>query len=343
MTDLPYISDLNLKIGGEIKESAEDFIVEEIPLYLPSGEGQHIYLLIRKRELTTADIERELTSIFNISDKDIGYAGLKDKKAITTQWFSLSLGANYPIDEIKNLIEERIEGVEVLELGRHSNKLKIGHLKGNKFTLKISNTISSPLSISNKIIQELKQQGIPNFYGSQRFGSKGDNALIGKEVLLGKKKVKKRWLGKMYLSAYQSKLFNEWLSHRVQAGDFSTILEGDLLQNIEGGRTFQINDFNQSVEEFNNFIISYTGPIFGNKALSPSGTPQEIEEEILKREEVSLEDFKKSRLQGTRRIARLPLHDLEIIDSSEDSIQLSFSLPAGSYATIVAREFIKNT
>ena len=341
MTDLPYSTPLELSTGGVIKEVCEHFKVDEIPLYEPSGTGQHIYLLIKKINLNTADIERSLCKLFDISDKDIGYAGLKDKKAITTQWFSLSLGATANIHEVQEKIENNIEGIKVLQASKHLNKLKTGHLIGNRFTITVSGVNNTALENAVKLVEIISKHGLPNFYGPQRFGAKGDNAIHGKELITGKKKVKKHWLKKIFLSAYQSELFNKWLTYRIADGLFNELIPGDLLQNLDGGRTFPLDEERNHREEFKQNLITYTGPIFGTKVTGPTLLAKEREDKVFSTEEISEDDLKSVKLQGTRRSAKVFPVDMKV-EQGQEGIILSFSMPAGSYATVVLREFTKN-
>ncbi|WP_372654571.1 tRNA pseudouridine(13) synthase TruD [Halobacteriovorax sp.] len=343
MKTLPYITPLELSIGGSIKDEPSHFIVEEIPLYEPEGQGQHIYLLIKKTDLNTSDVEKSLATLFDISDKDIGTAGMKDKRAITTQWFSLSLGANSNTEEVCKKINENISGIEILKSSKHVNKLKTGHLIANKFTITISDIKENALVVSKEIISLINKNGLPNFYGHQRFGSKGDNAITGKEIILGNKKIKKHWLKKIFLSAYQSELFNIWLTQRIEDGLFNELVPGDILLNSDGGRSFPFDIEKTHLEEFNKNDITYTGPMFGSK-VSPAKEEEKVREDnVFNAQGISLDQLKNVKLQGTRRAARIFPKDITIKEPLEDnSITLSFTLPVGSYATILLREFTKN-
>lgn len=342
MFELPYITSKELKTDGKIKEEPSHFLVDEIPLYTPSGDGQHVYLLIQKTNLNSSEVEEQLAKLFNITSKDIGSAGQKDKCAITTQWFSLSLGATANLEQVCEEVSKNIEGIKVLKSSKHINKLKTGHLIGNKFTITISETNEDAYLTAQKIANELKVIGIPNFYGHQRFGSKGDNAISGREVLKGQKKVKKNWLKKMFLSAYQSELFNKWLSQRISDNLFSSLIEGDLLQKSEGGRSFPFDKEKSHDKEFINHEVTYTGPIFGSKVNGPTHLAKEREDKIFTVEDISIDEYKKNKLQGTRRAAIVFPEDLTINQSSTNNLIISFSLPSGSYATILIREFTKN-
>jgi tRNA pseudouridine13 synthase len=337
---LPYISNTNLKTGGVLKSSPSDFIVEEIPLYFPSGEGQHIYLLIEREGKSTKEVVDDLRVLFQIKETDIGYAGLKDKHAITIQWFSLSLGATASEDETSKKITDNLEYAKVLKSSKHTNKLKNSHLIGNKFKIILRDCDENCLEIALKIREELLQKGIPNYYGKQRFGSKEDNHITGKKVLLKEKVIKKHWMRKLMLSAYQSHLFNLWLSDRISTNRFNKIIPGDLLQGINQQRPFPYSPDKDHDKEFLNKEISFTGPIFGSKVSKPLEEALLIEESILTSEGVNLDTFKEMKLPGSRRLAHIFLKSLEI-EENENNLTFEFTLSKGSYATSLLREFTK--
>ena len=164
-------------IDGKIKTELEDFIVEEIPLYEPSGEGEHTYFAVRKRNLTTMEAIRRISHALKVSDRSIGYAGLKDAKAITTQAMSIE---RTPPDRLLNL---ELPNIDILWAKRHRNKLRIGHLKGNRFHILIRDVRPNALHIAREVFEHMKEKGVPNRFGEQRFGTKGDSHLIGKAFL----------------------------------------------------------------------------------------------------------------------------------------------------------------
>ncbi len=178
-TELPYLTTDLSGIGGVIKRYDEDFLVEEIPLYSVSGEGTHTYFTIEKRGLTTLAAIRLIARALGRNARDIGYAGLKDAHAVTQQMLSIE---HVEPTRIKSLGLSRIR---VLSVSRHGNKIKLGHLSGNRFTIKIRRTVASPLSRAAPIMDVLAKRGVPNYFGPQRFGVRGDNALIGRAVLQG--------------------------------------------------------------------------------------------------------------------------------------------------------------
>jgi tRNA pseudouridine13 synthase len=332
---LPYITPELPGINGQIKIEPEDFQVTEIPLYEPSNEGQHLYITIKRKNLNTKDVVKILMDTFSISEKDIGHAGLKDKNALTTQCFSLSLGVKYSIAKAKEVLDITPE-FEVLKIERHENKLKTGHLKGNQFSILIKDVDPDAYQKAENIKNRILITGIPNYYGPQRFGSKGDNWEKGLELLKGERKEKRSWLKKLYYSALQSYLFNQWLKARIDNKKFSVLLNGDHLIGTTGSRTFPYDKEKNHIEEFNAGEISYTGPMFGHKI-----TWDENELDILQANNLNISQFKNKFLMGTRRSAVLRVKDISI-EELNNAIKFKFTLPAGHYATTILREFMKN-
>lgn len=173
----PYLTDSKLKISGKFKSSEEDFIVEEIPLYLPTGSGEHLYLFIEKCGQTTDQVIHKLSNALGTKAMNIGFAGKKDRIGITRQWFSL-LGVTR--NQIENV---SISGAKILEIDYHKNKLRPGHLKGNRFFIKLKGVKKNSLEMVRKILVKQTNFGIPNYFGPQRFGVRGDNPAIGLAIL----------------------------------------------------------------------------------------------------------------------------------------------------------------
>ncbi len=336
-SDLTFITDRLPGIGGELKVEPSLFVVEEIPLYEPCGEGEHLYVNITREGITTRDVKLGLMSVFNLSDEKVSYAGMKDKHARTTQTFSLHIH-KMEAEEAEKIITDNMS-VKVNWVDRHKNKLRMGHLVGNKFDITVLNVVDDAETKSEKIIEELDKNGLPNYYGEQRFGL-DDNASKGKKILFGGRQNKK-WLRKLLLSAYTSYLFNMWLSDRIETQKFNCLLEGDIAKKTETGGLFLVDDIDTDQVRFQDREIVYTGPIFGSKMKSPSGEPAKVEQSILDGEEISLEMFKRVRADGTRRAGKIYLDDLKSY-RVKNGMRFVFSLPKGSYATVVMREFIKD-
>ncbi|MFL5271514.1 MAG: tRNA pseudouridine(13) synthase TruD, partial [Anaeromyxobacteraceae bacterium] len=163
--------------GGHVKASPEDFRVDELPSYAPAGAGAHLYLHVEKRGLTTRDVVRSLARALGVQDRDVGAAGLKDKAAVTTQWLS------FPVARDPDPALLAGDGFRVLTASRHGNKLRAGHLRGNRFTIAVR---EGDVERARGCAAALAARGLANFYGAQRFGAAGRNADVGRALLLGR-------------------------------------------------------------------------------------------------------------------------------------------------------------
>jgi len=173
----PYLTANLPGVGGRIKAQAADFQVVEIPLYAACGEGEHTYVRIEKTGLSTFEAVRRISRALGINARQVGYAGLKDAQAVTVQWLSLG--------DVSPALVERLElpGLKVLEVDRHTNKLKVGHLSGNRFTIRVRDVPASSLPAAQVILDHLAAHGVPNYYGEQRFGLRGDTHLLGRALV----------------------------------------------------------------------------------------------------------------------------------------------------------------
>lgn len=331
--DLPYITKEE-GIGGKIREKPEHFSVDEILLYPPAKEGEHLFVNFSKKGITTKDAVEKIARELQIPFYDIGVAGLKDKNAITSQTISIK-ARKEAIQRIEAL------GFKVNWAEFHTNKIKPGHLAGNKFGILITGLedIDKAYEKAEEIAKSLKATGIPNFYGGQRFGINGDNKEQAEKILKGEIKIRDRWLRNFLMSSYQSYLFNLYITKRVEIG-FDKLLEGDICKKHDTGGLFSVENLKEEQKRYDNKEISFTGPMFGKKLWFASGKAGEIEKKIL--EESGLNEEQINKLgSGLRRVGRIILEDLKV-EKEKEGIRVSFSLPKGSFATIVLREFMKN-
>lgn len=335
---LPYLTHDLPGFGGQIKAEPRHFVVEEVPLYEASGEGQHVYVRLTREGWTTRALAEELRKLFDLRDVDVGFAGRKDKHARTTQTFSLNL-PNVDESSVAQRIRESL-AVEIEWVRRHRNKIRAGHLLGNRFRIVVLDPDEAALDKAEPIAEALKERGLPNFYGPQRFGKYDDNAERGREILLTGKGPRKRWLRRLLLRAYQSALFNTWLVARIDRGWFDRVLVGDVAKKVDTGGLFEVEDIDAAGPRFHSGEITYTGPIYGSRMWWAGGEPGLLEREVLERAEVTEKMLDREHLDGSRRRARLLLDDLEV-NEHPDGLLFSFTLPKGSYATTVLREFMK--
>lgn len=318
-------------LGGTLKVEPSDFVVEEIPLYEPCGRGDHIYLRLTREGWATRTLQQRLQKAFGLREVDIGCAGLKDKHARATQTFSLMMPRADP-EEVRRKIQGTMP-VKVEAVTRHNNKLKRGHLLGNRFRILVTGAAGDPAPIA----AALRERGCPNYYGPQRFGFRGDNAQRGLEALRGRGP-RQRWERMFLLSALQADLFNRWLDARIERGWYDRLLAGDIAKKRETGGLFIVEGDESA--RFARREIDYTGPIYGHEMMAAAGEPGALEAEIIAAAEITSEQMKRARLNGSRRPSRIWLSDLEIVPAPA-GFWFSFTLLKGSYATTVLREFTK--
>ena len=337
LSNLPFITPDLPGTGGEIKVEPDHFVVEEVPLYDPSGEGGHLFVRITRTGQTTQHLVQAIAGALDIPPQGIGYAGLKDRHARTTQVISLP---DVQPDQIADL-DPAIDA-EIHWAIPHNKKLRPGHLLGNRFTITVLNpTAPDALDRVQTIIEALHHRGLANYFGEQRFGSYGDNAENGLAILTGQqRRPREKWLHKLLASAYQSQLFNQYLALRIQRNDFDRILAGDLAKKTDTGGMFIVEDVPTDQERFDQHQITFTGPLFGYKMRQPQDDAAALEAEILKSCPVTAQQWRRNRVQGNRRAGRIFLDHVELKPHPQ-GFTLSFFLPKGAYATILLREILK--
>ncbi len=334
---LPYITD-QPRIGGKIRQQTSHFKVDEIPVYEPQGIGNHLYVNITKENLTTREVQLRLADLFQVKPEEVGKAGLKDKYAVTTQTFSVLFNDRASPEEIMPIIEENIP-VKVNWAKYHNNKIRAGHLIGNKFTILITEP-EGTLEQAQVIADSINETGLPNFYGVQRTGKDGENIYQGWLILKKKKRLGNRWLRKYLLSSYQSYLCNRYLVKRMEKGLFDKMLPGDIAKKHETGGLFWVEDIETDQTRFDAKEISFTAPMFGYKMSKPKEESMALEEEVLSEMSLDVQEFRGQRVKGTRRMGRV-LPEI-MVSPHDDGVQLEFSLPKGGFATTLLREFMKN-
>ncbi|MBO1435741.1 tRNA pseudouridine(13) synthase TruD [Meiothermus sp. CFH 77666] len=340
----PYLTPDLPGLDGVIRRQPRDFQVFEVPAYSPLGQGEHLLVLIEKEGLTTRAVFEFMRDRLHINEAHIGVAGLKDKHALTQQWFSIP--ARYQ-ERLERLAE--LEGVRVLDWGLHPHKLRVGHLRGNHFRILIrrgsqqaglehgSESASAKMRVE-AILRALERQGVPNYYGPQRFGIGGMNPLKGYELVKQGKTHAPSWLKKFLLSSLQSLLFNDWLALRLEMGLFGQVIEGDVAKKHGTGGEFVVEDAALENPRALRFEISATGALYGKKYREAEGPARALEDQILQRYALERHHFATRR--GDRRLIRFPLMESRVEETAE-GLWISFFLPKGAYATTVLREVMK--
>lgn len=320
-----------------LKQSPEDFRVDELPAYEPSGEGEHLFVHIEKTDLNTPDAARALAEAAGLDPRSVSWAGLKDRQAVTTQWLSIHTPQALP-DTLD------VPGVRVLAQSRHGNKLRTGHLRGNRFRLVLRGLPDAQDGALEQNLQRLRERGVPNYFGSQRFGHGGRNLQQAFRWLVeGGRRPKSPFQRKLQVSTWQSALFNLWLAERLRTERFDRCIPGDLLRKEDTGGMFLCEDPNADDPRCQALEVSATGPLFGARMRWPEGESRQFEEQILTQgglDEAALSGFKKYG-EGGRRPLRVQLGEPSWRREGPDVV-LELSLPKGSYATCVVRELTKS-
>lgn len=345
-------------INAHFSKNSDDFVVREVPLYEPSGQGEHLMLHIQKKDMTTQEALRVLSEISGAKMREFGTAGLKDKQGLTTQYITMPAKFEAKLSGFSH------DKMKILSATRHNNKLRTGHLKGNNFFIRLKKVLPTDAQKLIQALESIDKIGYPNYFGYQRFGKFGDNAQSGLDVLRGKG-VRNVKLNEFLISAFQSDLFNRWLSKRVEisrfADDFSVkelseiykfdtqtakelksqkqffkLLRGEVLGHYPFGKCFLCDDLETEISRFNARDITNCGLLVGAKGFESTGVARVIEDEIFAPAHEYL-----SKMQGSRRFAWSYLSDLEYKYIPENAhFQFSFMLQKGSYATVVLEEIL---
>ncbi len=316
-------------------ETPDDFEVEEVPAYEPSGEGGHTFLWIEKREGNTEDVARWLAREAGVSARDVGYAGRKDRFAVTRQYFSV------PELEPERALGLVLEGVRVLRAAQHPHKLRTGHLRANRFALCVHGVPEDTLAQTDEIADGLRRVGLPNRFGDQRFGRDGDNVARGRKILAGESRGGDRRQARFLVSALQAAVFNAVLETRALSLDAVEV--GDLARRTDSGGLFVVEDAELDNERARRFEISATGPLFGTRAEQPGDVVRAREEALMREFGIDPEGIRPPRgvrLRGGRRPLRVPVQDLVLAREAGGLLRIRVELPAGSFATVLLEELL---
>jgi tRNA pseudouridine13 synthase len=347
-----YLNHSNIDVY--FKQSKDDFIVTEVPLYEFSGEGEHLVLKMRKKDLATWDALELIAKEVGCRSRDIGYAGLKDKNAMTIQYISIHRQYEEKLDKFKH------PQIKFLEKTYHNNKIKIGHLKGNKFFIRLKRVMPIHKMKLESALEQIATHGMANYFGYQRFGIDGDNYKKGEALINGDLKVRDRKLRGMYINAYQSYLFNLWLSKRIEisklidsfkANEIALklnleertikeiqkqkhpfkILKGDLFNHYPYGKLFAIENITEEADKFFLRDRVPTGLLSGKKTKYALDDALKFEKEFIK----------ETKENGSRRFAWIfPQNISSEYKEEKNWFELNFELPKGSYATELIGELL---
>jgi tRNA pseudouridine13 synthase len=305
--------------SATLKRLNEDFIVTELPLQLPSGEGEHLWLDIEKNGANTAFVAQQLAEAAGVNEWDVGYAGLKDRYAITRQWFSIYLPTG-KAGETPDLTQLQHPEFKVLSQSRHVKKLRPGDLQGNAFRI-VLRDVSGDRDAIEANLRAIAARGVPNYFGAQRFGFDGANVEQGRAMLAREIRVRNPKKKGIYLSAVRSFVFNEVLALRIQQGLWGQTLPGDVMD--EAGRP--------------------TGPLWGRGRVSTTDEAQALENGVAERNATLCDGMEHAGLDQARRALVASPADMSWQWPQADELVLTFTLLAGNYATSVLSELLQTS
>lgn len=321
-----------------IRTTVEDFQVEEVPAYQPSGAGEHAYLWIEKKGVSSPELVSRIIRVLGIPSKDIGLAGQKDRHAVTRQYCSIPKRLATNVEKLNS------DDITVLQVTAHRNKLKTGHLKGNRFCLTLRNPdgvySASDVQQAEQRLNELTQTGLPNYFGPQRFGHGGNTVIDGLRLLKGKlpndhwPENKSRTLRRLALSAVQSAVFNLVTAQRVAAGTLSIPQSGDVVIRKQGTKPYRYVDGTDAAD------IVPAGPMPGPEMLAAGGDIAEMESAALQAMGLNPADFERyaKLTSGVRRKMVEYPSEVSARLTDDGAIEIAFVLSAGTYATILLQD-----
>ena len=326
---------------GRIKQRIEDFSVDEILGFEPEGEGPHAWLQIRKRDTNTQWLAGAIARLVGVPRHAVGFAGLKDRAAVTTQWFSVPVEGRAEPDWAQLGSDE----VELLRVTRHRKKLRRGIQKGNRFRIRVLEVRGDHDAIAERA-RAIDAGGTPNYFGEQRFGRDGGNIPGAWQMLVEGRRVRDRGLRGLYLSAARSMLFNRVLARRVAEGTWSLALPGEALMLDGSNSVFPMAEPDAVIEErLARMDVHPTGPMWGAGDALAAGEALRVETAALDDCGADCRTWREglvdAGLDAARRALRVPVADLAVEFEAEDRLSVSFALPAGAYATMAIRELVE--
>ena len=332
MMDLAYLQKTPPKQTALLKAECADFVVKEELGYDMSGDGEFVAVKVRKTDCNTLFVGEQLAKFAGISARNMSYAGLKDRKAVTEQWFSLQM----PGQPTPDFSQFSLEGVEILDVTRHQRKIRIGSLQGNHFEILLRNAEETDeLKVR---LDFLAKNGFPNYFTEQRFGRDGNNLTQALRWANGEIKVKDRNKRSFYLSAARSEIFNLIVSKRIELNLAQQILVGDVLQ-LNGSHSWFVVDESEDLAQLQQRLaqqdVLLTAPLIGEEEKSAV----DFENEIFAQHQALFALMRQERMKAARRPILMQPQQFQW-QFEPNGLRLQFALPAGSYATALIRELV---
>ena len=320
-----------------IRARPEDFEVEEALRFEPAGEGEHAFLNIRKRNLNTRAVAQMIARHAGARTDEVGYAGMKDRNAVTTQWFSVGLAGRSEPDW--SVLED--DAFQVLQATRHRKKLRPGQLQKNHFRITLRQ-IEGDVEEIDARLDRIRSGGVPNYFGPQRFGRDGANLDAAKALFRGQRRARDRNLKGIYLSAARAEVFNQVLSARVAAGSWNRALPGEVLMFDDSRSRFPTPDGVPDADPRIALLeLHPTGPLWGKGSPDAAGEAAAVEREAVKALSDLTSGLEAAGLKADRRALRLRVDGLRSEALSQTTRTVVFALRPGAYATMVLRELVQ--
>ncbi len=330
---MEFIQAYQGSLKGLIRCQPEDFMVDEIARVIPSGVGEHVWLKIQKTSSNTDWVAGLLARIAGVKRRDVGFAGLKDRHAVTTQWFSIYLPGQDAPDWKSALPPE----VKIVEETRHDRKLRRGTLKGNHFIITLKECSYDKKELES-LVTQIRTQGMPNYFGEQRFGRNFNNIEKAKQWFQGDFRLKDRNKRSMYLSSARSLLFNQILSARIEQGTWNKAIEGDVFM-LEGSHSCFADDGDSTIKQrVKSLELHPTAVLWGQGELQSTKAMQKMELAIAESEPLICKGLESNKLKQERRAMRIPVNDLACEYLDNETLRFEFSLRPGSYATVLMKQ-----
>ena len=333
--NLPYAQGLP-KAQGRLRSSPEDFVVDEVLGFVPEGRGDHLWLSVRKRGENTAWLAKQLARIAGCSERDVGYSGLKDRNAVTTQWFSLP-APRRPVrwDQLSPRT-----AAEILVITRHGRKLRRGTHRANRFLLTVRD-LEGDLDSLEARLERIAREGVPNWFAEQRFGREGGNLDAVRAWFAGGKPPPRSQQG-LLLSTARSELFNAVLTRRIEDGTWLEALAGEPLM-LDGKHSFFLmegedGEIDRRLREGD---IHTSGPLWGKGGTQAQADCAVLEQAVIAEEAELAAGLEREGLEPARRPLRVIPREIHWqLDAAARTLTVGFLLPSGSYATAVMREVV---
>lgn len=327
-------------LRAQFKHAPEDFAVDEVLGFECSGEGEHLWLQIRKTGIATNDVAERLARATGLRAADISWSGLKDKQGVCTQWFSL----HSPGKDVNGLTDLNSESWQIVQQRRNHKKLRRGSHRSNQFRIRLRDVTPIEGVAPDAAWQDLERRlmaiatsGVPNYFGEQRFGH--SNLANAQAWFNGETRPRGRLERGMWLSAARSALFNAVLARRVEEGNWNRYLAGDVMNLAGSGSVFVASADDDSLpQRLLTMDIHPTGPLWGQGALRSSAAAAELERAVAAEMAVFSEALPRFGLTQERRSLRLPVKALDYRRPDADTLDIEFILPTGTYATAVLHE-----